>query len=134
MRLFLDECISPTIARVLNVEGTHIVLHPRNDGGLGAPDHVVLSRCADENLVLVTQNARDFRKLLGRQEIHAGLVILPNLARDQTEALLRAAVDYLTSLGEPMGDMINRVLDVREGGEMYLSDLSAVESGHGTAP
>ena len=132
VRLFLDECISPQIALALNDEGDHVVLHPRNDGGLGEPDHRVLDRCIDQNLVLVTQNARDFRKLVGKQAIHPGMVVLPNLARDQTESLLRAAVGYLIRLGNPMDAMVNCVLDVTKDGEMSLSDLPAPEAPHGT--
>ena len=129
VRLFLDECISPEIAHALSSQGDHVVLHPRNDGGLSAPDHRVLARCIDQNLVLVTQNARDFRSLVGRQAIHPGLVILPNLPRDQTERLIRAAVGYLVQIGNPMDAMVNCVLDVAEDGEMRLSDLAAIERG-----
>ncbi|MDE0366719.1 MAG: DUF5615 family PIN-like protein [Gammaproteobacteria bacterium] len=35
--------------------------HGGSKTGLGAPDHSVLARCIKQNLVLVTQNARDFR-------------------------------------------------------------------------
>lgn len=125
MRLFLDERISPRIALGLNAEGDHIVLHPRNDGGLGDSDHSVLDRCIDHDLVLVTQNGRDFRNLAVRQDIHPGLIVLPNVERAQTESLLRAAVAYLIRQGSPMDAIVNRVLEVSERGEMRLSDLTA---------
>ena len=54
MRLFLDECVSPRIATALNAEGRHVVAHPRDFGGLGEPDHRVLARCLDRDMVLVT--------------------------------------------------------------------------------
>ncbi len=60
-------------------------------GGLGEPDYKVLRRCIDEDFVLVTQDARDFRNLVAREEIHPGLIILPNLDRQQSEALLSAS-------------------------------------------
>lgn len=127
MRLFLDECISPRIALDFGDEGDHVVLHPRNDGGLGDPDHRVLARCIDHDLVLVTQNGRDFRNLAARQDIHPGLVILPNVERAQTEFLLRAAVAYIIRQGNPMDAMVNRVLEVTERGEMHFSDLPAID-------
>ncbi|MCY4011986.1 MAG: DUF5615 family PIN-like protein [Gammaproteobacteria bacterium] len=128
MRLFLDECISPQIALALNDEGDHVVLHPRNDGGLGDPDHRVLDRCIDHDLVLVTQNGRDFRNLAARQDIHPGLVVLPNVERAQTEAFLRAALAHLVRQGNPMDAMVNRVLEVTETGEMRSSDLAAINA------
>ena len=73
MRLFLDECLSPHIALALNDEGDHVVLHPRNDGGLGDPDHRVLARCIDQDLVLVTQNARGAAWRLTFRHIRTGL-------------------------------------------------------------
>ena len=127
MRLFLDECISPDIALVLNDEGDHVVLHPRNDGGLGDPDHRVLDRCVDQNLVLVTQNARDFRNLVARRPIHPGLVVLPNVSRDQTEILIRVAIGHLAERSNPMDTMVNRVLDVTERGDVRLTDLPATD-------
>ncbi len=127
MRLFLDECISPQIGLAFNAEGDHVVLHPRNDGGLGAPDHRVLDRCITEDLVVVTQNGRDFRNLVGQQGLHPGLIVLPNVERARTESLLRAAVAHLIQQGNPMDAMVNRVLEVSEDGELRLYHLPAVE-------
>lgn len=69
MRLFLDECLSPKLALDWLAEGQHFVVHPRNNGGLGDPDHRVLDRCIEENLVIVTENARDFRALAARTDM-----------------------------------------------------------------
>lgn len=65
MRLFIDECLSPQIARELNASGEHVAEHPLDFGGRGAPDHRVLQRCIARGLVIVTENARDFRALVG---------------------------------------------------------------------
>ena len=70
LRLFIDECLSPQLARHLNITGDHDATHPRDMGRLGEPDHVVLSRCLSEDRVIVTENAVDFRKLVaGRKFI-----------------------------------------------------------------
>lgn len=82
MRLFLDECLSPKIAQALNSEGIHVALHPRDFGGLGASDRHVLARCVEQDLVLVTANARDFRALVATRDVHPGLVILPSVGRE----------------------------------------------------
>ena len=77
MRLFIDECLSPQMARQLNASGEHVAEHPLDFGGRGAPDHRVLQRCIARELVIVTENARDFRALVDSEDIHPGLIILP---------------------------------------------------------
>lgn len=125
VRLFLDECISPAISRALNAEGAHFVMHPRDFGGLGAPDREVLARCVQQDLVLVTQNARDFVGLVSVQDIHPGLIILPCVGRVRSERMLRAVIEQLSKRGDPMEVMVNRVLEVTADEEMTLSDLSS---------
>ena len=128
MRLFLDECLSPAIGRALNAEGTHAVTHPRDLGGLGAPDHQVLARCVELDLVLVTVNARDFRALIAAENIHPGLIVLPSVGRARSETLLRDAIDFLSERGDPMGVMVNHVLEVSENAEMALYPLPPGET------
>ena len=125
MRLFLDECLSPRIAHALNAEGVHVVLHPRDFGGLGAPDHEVLSRCVDHDLVLVTQNARDFRSLVAVEDLHPGLVILPCVGRVHSETLLRAVIDFVSGLGDPMDVMVNHVIEISVDANITTSMLPA---------
>ena len=83
----------------------------------------MLRRCIDEDFVLVTQDARDFRNLVAREEIHPGLIILPNLDRQQSEALLSEAINYLDGRGDPMDLMVNRVLEIAEDGSLRIDDL-----------
>ena len=129
MRLFLDECLSPRVAADLNAQGVHLAEHPRDFGGLGAPDHRVLARCVEHDLVLVTQNARDFRALVNASDIHPGLVILPPASRARSETLLRAAIDFLSARGDPMDTMVNSVLEVSADGAMDLSPLPIDQAG-----
>lgn len=120
MRLFLDECLSPRLGQALNAEGTHVAVYPRDFGGLGAADREVLARCVALDCVLATENARDFRALVATQEVHPGLIVLPCVGRMRSEALLRAAIAYLSGCGDPMDVMVNQVLEVSERAEMTL--------------
>lgn len=99
-------------------------MHPRDFGGLGQPDHAVLQRCLDEDLVLVTANARDFRALVASEDVHPGLIILPCRDRRESEALLRAAIRYLSELGDPTHVMVNHVLEVSASAEIALFHLT----------
>lgn len=123
MKLFIDECLSPALARHLNQSGTHDVLHPRDYGRLGERDDEVLARCLAEDRVIVTENAADFRKLVAREDIHPGLIILPNVTRDASLALLLAAITYLETLGSPSDIMVNHVVEVDADGAMRLYPL-----------
>ena len=97
----MDECLSPRVANELMVEDGYYVVHPRNQGGLGEADHTVLARCVADDLIIVTENARDFRALAARADIHPGMIILPCLDRFAAKNLLKAAIAHLRSLGDP---------------------------------
>jgi predicted nuclease of predicted toxin-antitoxin system len=125
VRLFIDECLSPVLAQRLNDSGRHEAVHPRDYGRLGEPDHVVLQRCVVESRTIVTENARDFRRLVGATDIHPGLIILPAVGREQSWDLLRAAIAAIEAQGDPDRTMINRVVEVIVSGEVSFYELSA---------
>ena len=125
MRLFIDECLSPRIARALNASGEHLAEHPLDFGGRGDPDYRVLQRCIARELVIVTQNARDFRALVRTTDIHPGLIILPCVGRERSFVLLRAAFAYLEARGNAMDAMLNHVLEIDEDGSIRFYPLPA---------
>lgn len=71
MKLFIDESLPSDFALRLNDLGRFDAIHPLHVGRRGEADHLVLARCLEEGRVIVTQNARDFRKLVGRVADHA---------------------------------------------------------------
>ena len=93
------------------------VAHPQTSGGTGKSDTAVLARCLEEDRTLVTRNAGDFRKLIGREELHPGLIIVDDASRAVTEKMVRAAIAYID---EARGSearasfMINRVVEVSQ--------------------
>jgi predicted nuclease of predicted toxin-antitoxin system len=125
VRLFIDECLSPVLAKRLNDSGLHDALHPRDYGRLGDPDHVVLQRCMDESRTIVTENARDFRKLVGATDIHPGLIILPAVGREQSWDLLNKAITAIEAQGDPDQTMGNRVVEVTASGDISFYELPA---------
>jgi predicted nuclease of predicted toxin-antitoxin system len=127
VRLFIDECLSPALARLLNESGEHDAVHPRDVGRQGDPDHVVLRRCLSEDRVIVTENARDFRALLADAEIHPGLIILPAVDREGTWRLLCKIIDFLTARGDPMKIMVNHVAEIDVQESITLSSISRIK-------
>lgn len=117
MRIFLDECLSPNIALKLRAEGRD-ALHPRNDGGAGCSDRRVLERCRSNGYILFTANGRDFRKLIGADGEHFGLVTLPSVPREKMEFLIRKAISGIENHGGEIC-MINHALDMDADGAMF---------------
>lgn len=125
MRLFIDECLSPELARRLNVTGFHDAIHPRDFGRLGEYDHLVLRRCLDEDRVIVTQNARDFRKLVGREAVHPGLIILRAAGREQSWEMLLKVIEAIAQQGKTNDALVNQVAEVDETGMVTFCELPA---------
>jgi predicted nuclease of predicted toxin-antitoxin system len=123
VRLFIDECLSPQLALRLNALGRFDAVHPLHVGRRGEPDHRVLEWCLAEDRVIVTGNARDFRRLVGKTEVHPGLIILPAVDREGTWKLLQAALAFIRERGELMDVMVNQVLEVDESGKITISPL-----------
>jgi predicted nuclease of predicted toxin-antitoxin system len=124
VRLFIDECLSPALARRLNESGEHDAIHPLNVGRRGEPDHVVVQRCLSEDRVIVTENARDFRALVAGAELHPGLIILPAIDRDGTWRLLCKVIEFLDARGDPMKIMVNHVVEIDLQGSVTFSSIS----------
>ena len=125
MRLFIDECLSPILARRLNESGEHDAVHPLDLGRRGERDDVVVERCLAEDRVIVTENARDFRKLLGKVDLHPGLIILPAIDREGTWRMLRKVIEFLATRGDPMKTMVNHVAEIDLSETVRLSPISS---------
>ena len=122
MNLFIDECLSPTLIQRL-AEAGHWAVHPRDYGRTGELDHEVLQRCLEQDLTIVTENAVDFRKLIGKVELHPGLIILPNVDRESSWRLLESAMVFLAERCDPAQVMVNHVLEVDESGDCTFYEL-----------
>jgi len=123
LRLLLDENVSPANVRPLTETG-HDVYHVRDRGLTGQPDHVIWRRAIDESRVLVTINARDFVRLAEREELHGGLITFPSGSTPAEQlALIRLAIAQFELDQEEGRDRMNRWLDIRDDGEVRVTDL-----------
>ncbi|WP_199500211.1 DUF5615 family PIN-like protein [Methylovirgula sp. 4M-Z18] len=123
MRLFIDECLSPEIALDLARLG-HDAVHPLHIGRRGEQDHTVKDRCIAEDRVIVTENVGDFKALLGREDIHPGLIALPQTSRAKGLALIADAIALLEGRGgDPMGAIVNSCIDFDASGQPHLRPL-----------
>lgn len=112
-RFLVDENLSvllPEAAHLRGYEATHI-----NHYGLRqAKDWDILKIVADEDWILVTNNAFEFRGRYQKLEVHPGVVFLiPAVARRQQIELFSAALDAI----HRSPDMVNTALEVTYSGD-----------------
>ena len=113
MRFLIDECLSVQLVAVADDAGyeAHHIAHV---GKAGWKDWNVVHYAHEQDFILVTNNAADFRELYAVQPLHAGLVILiPNVDGERQQRLFKGALTQLAIHGEP----INQVLEVDLEGE-----------------
>lgn len=108
MKFLIDECLTVELvfeAEQKGYEAYHLV----RIGKAGWMDWNIVPYAVDSDLILVTNNAGDFRQLYLRQPIHPGLIIiLPNVERPIQRMLFREALTALATVGS----LVNRVLEV----------------------
>lgn len=95
IRFLIDENLSPRLVQTAAAFG-HAAFHVAHRGWSSLDDPQVLRHMLDEDLTLVTNNWIDFRPMLERLEIHAGIVvILPNVRRERQIELFSAALEAI---------------------------------------
>ena len=108
MRFLIDESLSLDLVGEARRAGFE-AYHAAHVGKAGWEDWNLAVFAADNDLVVVTNNATDFRRLYARQPLHSGLIlILPNVDRP-TEARLFAVA--LAQLAE-VTDLVNQVMEI----------------------
>jgi len=108
VNFLIDECLHTSLVDVATERG-HEATHVNFRGLSGVKDWNLMAPIREGEFTLVTNNARDFRRLYAREEIHAGLVILiPNVTPEEQRVLFDAALD---ELGAGAG-LINEALEV----------------------
>ena len=117
MRIWIDECLSPTLVKRANERGLWATCN-RDRDLLGALDENLYPVVLGEQTVFVTNNESDFL-VLGREAgLHSGLVVLPQGDRREAQwLLLDAAIDHIEECAraadEAPGDwMVNRYVEV----------------------
>ncbi len=121
MKFLIDECLHTSLVAVAQDHG-HDGFHVNWLGLSGEKDWDLMPRIVAEDYTFVTNNARDFRKLYGNEEIHAGLIIIvpqvvPALQRDLFTLILEEIAG-----GE---ELLNEVIEISvEGDEAVVTRYS----------
>lgn len=113
LKLLLDECMPHAFAKRLAARGYPDCVHPIHVGLRRAPDHVIVRRALEQDRVVITANADDFRSLLAKEPIHPGLIAMPNAELEVLWTLLDLALLHIEWHVDPATYMINRVVAIR---------------------
>ncbi len=97
MNFLIDECLHTSLVQVA-VQRGHEATHVTYRGVGGVQDCNLMKAIREGEFTFVTNNAKDFRRLYAREDIHAGLVILiPNVPPSEQRELFDAALDDLAA-------------------------------------
>lgn len=108
MRFLIDECLHKTLVDIAQ-QRRHEATYVGWLGLGGAADWKLMSRVVDDDYTFVTNNARDFRRLFAKEELHAGLVIIvPQVVPARQREFFDALLDELAQ--EELG--INEVIEI----------------------
>lgn len=128
MKLWIDECLSPTLAERANRRGYWATCN-RDRDLLGVRDQVLHRIVIDEEAVFVTNDEADFVALYRQVDLHTGLLILPQApTREALWPLLDAALDYIERQADaadetPAEWMLNRQVEVNPSEKATHDDL-----------
>ncbi len=107
MKFLIDECLHTSLISLAHNAG-HLCDHVNFLGLGGYKDWQLMALIRSRDYTLVTNNRADFTGLYGREQLHAGLVVIvPNVPPGRQRELFQAALSHI---GER--DLTNAVLEV----------------------
>jgi predicted nuclease of predicted toxin-antitoxin system len=111
VKFLLDEHLSPTLVARLATFGCSGVAVP-HVGLSGATDRVVWRYAYENDLIVVTTNAKDFLALLD-VEVHPGLIVLreSGLSREEQWDRIEPVLQYLLNMNDA-NFMLNKVIEI----------------------
>jgi predicted nuclease of predicted toxin-antitoxin system len=114
VKCLIDECLSPELVVIARARGHGESTHVTWLGMRSRNDWSIVRRAIADGYVLVTNNTTDFKALLRREEVHAGLVcinVAPGLmSLDVQKRLFALALDRLGDR-EPVNELLQITLD-----------------------
>jgi hypothetical protein len=134
-RLLIDECLSPALVQLAidagHVESTSV----RDRGRLGLKDWELMEYVVQEDFILVTRNAQDFRGdgkanpggLHASAEVHAGLICLDSALEmdlDLQQGSRAKTLDYFQHI-----EHVARMLPIHRGNQFAPYSSAASRTG-----
>ena len=119
MRFLIDECLHKALVKIAHDAG-YEAYHVVDIGKGGSKDYQLREIIVKEEFVFVTNNARDFKRLLGQTELHPGLVIIvPNVRPAIQDELFRSALHKIAKLSST----VNKIVEVRRIDDVTIYEM-----------
>jgi len=119
LRFLVDECLHKDLVKIAHAAG-YEAYHVVDFGKAGAKDYQLREIIVKEEFVFVTNNAKDFKRLLEKTELHPGLVIVvPNVRPSIQDELLRSALDEIAKLPS----LVNKVLEIWSNDDVRICEM-----------
>jgi len=119
LRFLVDECLHKDLVKIAHAAG-YEAYHVVDFGKAGAKDYQLREIIVKEEFVFVTNNAKDFKRLLEKTELHPGLVIVvPNVRPSVQDELLRSALDEIAKLPS----LVNKVLEIWSNDDVRICEM-----------
>jgi predicted nuclease of predicted toxin-antitoxin system len=131
VKFFFDEDVTPALPPICHERGYDATC-ARDRALLDVDDDDIVAFCFEEDFIVVTGNARDFRWLCGNVELHPGLIVMPSLLKEEQLKLFPRVIDYIEKQAaaeniSPVTFMVNRVIEMAEDGNCTYYDLPQPE-------
>jgi predicted nuclease of predicted toxin-antitoxin system len=119
LRFLIDECLHKALVKVAHNAG-YEAHHVVDVGKAGAKDYQLREIIVKEEFVFVTNNARDFKRLLEQAELHPGLVIIVSNVRPAIQdELFRSALEKIAKLSST----VNKIVEVRSNDDVKIYEM-----------
>jgi predicted nuclease of predicted toxin-antitoxin system len=118
-RFLIDENLSPMLASHLSMTHGFDAVHVHTVGLRGASDAKLLAYATDEDRIIMTSNADDFRKLVRHAAAHPGLAILLDaVGREQQIELGATLANSIDAVFIADGKAHGRVFEIDASGRV----------------
>jgi predicted nuclease of predicted toxin-antitoxin system len=91
-------------------------IHPIHVGLRGSRDDQIAARALADDRIIVSANARDFRKLLAAVVVHPGAILVEGGELESTWRQIHLALELIRLQPAPTDYMVNRVVEVSAAG------------------
>ena len=125
LKWLVDECLSPDYVGRLAIRGYPDAIHPIHVGLLGARDDQIVARALADDRSVITANRVDYERLLGREVLHPGAIIVDALEKEPTWQLILVALSFIGLQPRPVDYMVNRVVEVSAARGILPFELSS---------
>jgi hypothetical protein len=124
VKFLIDECLHTSLVAVAQYHG-HDCFHVNWLGLSGEADWDLMPRMVAGGFTFVTNNARDFRKLYSKEDLHSGLlIIVPQVLPVQQRELFTLILQELAGTQ----DLVNEVVEITiEEDEAILTRYALLE-------